>query len=414
MPPVLLGTKKNMANRSIHLSLFLALTLLVLISSCRPSLKEEARSPEEALTPVRFFFPEFSDDLDFSSLDTAIRRNFEYLNKIDPDYLFQYGPHSFTCRQVKESQQILLGILSQGLSASQIKKILKKEFFLYRATGRSGNRKTLFTGYFEPVFEGQLFSDEKYRYPLYRRPGDLIRIDLSLFREELKGRSITGRVAGSQVIPYYTRKEIEENHVLAEKKLEVVWLKDPVDVAFLQIQGSGRILTPDGTSIAVGYEGSNGHPYRSIGRYLLEKKFLARDEISMQRIRTFLSNHPELIQEVLNHNPSYVFFKRLKDGPYGNLNVILTPGRSIALDSRLFPKGALGFISSRKPLVNDAGEITQWVEFSRFVLNQDTGGAITGAGRADIFWGAGEVAGIGAGHLKEEGDLFILIKKPYS
>jgi membrane-bound lytic murein transglycosylase A len=403
-----------MANRPIHLPLLLALTLLILFSSCRPSLKEEARSPEEALTPVRFFFPEFSDDLDFSSLETAIRRNFEYLNKLDPDYLFQYGPHSFTCRQVKESQQILLGILSQNLSASQIKKILKKEFLLFRATGRSGNRKTLFTGYFEPVFEGQLYPDETYRYPLYGRPSDLIRIDLSLFREELKGQSITGRVAGSQVIPYYTRKEIEENQVLAKQKLEVAWLKDPVDVAFLQIQGSGRIVTPEGTSFAVGYEGSNGQPYRSIGRYLLEKKFLERDEISMQRIRTFLFNHPELIEEVLNYNPSYVFFKRLKDGPYGNLNVILTPGRSIALDSRLFPKGALGFISSRKPIVDDAGEITQWVDFSRFVLNQDTGGAITGAGRADIFWGSGEIAGIVAGHLKEEGDLFILIKKPYS
>jgi membrane-bound lytic murein transglycosylase A len=315
---------------------------------------------------------------------------------------------------VIESQQILLGILSQGLSPSKIRKILKKEFFLYRATGRAGNRKTLFTGYFEPVFKGQLSPDEEFRYPLYRRPSDLIRIDLSLFREDLKGRSITGRITGSQVIPYYTRKEIEEGQVLAGKKLEVVWLKDPVDVAFLQIQGSGRILLPDGNSIAVGYEGSNGHPYRSIGQYLLQKKFLESDEMSMQRIRAFLSRHPELIQEVLNHNPSYVFFKRLKDGPYGNLNVILTPGRSIALDSRLFPKGALCFISSRKPLVNDAGEITQWVDFSRFVLNQDTGGAITGAGRADIFWGSGELAGAGAGHLKEDGDLFVLIKRPYS
>lgn len=366
------------------------------------------------MTSVRFFFPDFTDDLDFSSLETAIRRNFEYLNKLPPDHIFQYGPDSYTCRQVKESQQILLGILSQDLSPSQIKKIMKKEFLLYRATGRSGNSKTLFTGYFEPVFKGKLFRDEEYRYPLYRRPGDLIRIDLALFREEFKGQSITGRIAGSEVMPYYTRKEIEENQVLAEKKLELVWLKDPVDVAFLQIQGSGRILLPDGTSMAVGYDGSNGHPYRSIGRYLLDKKFIERNEISMQRIRTFLSDHPELIPEVLNHNPSYVFFKRLKDGPYGNLNVILTPGRSIALDSRLFPKGALGFISSRKPLINGAGEITQWVDFSRFVLNQDTGGAITGAGRADIFWGSGELAGIGAGHLKEEGDLFILIKKPYS
>jgi membrane-bound lytic murein transglycosylase A len=145
---------------------------------------------------------------------------------------------------------------------------------------------------------------------------------------------------------------------------------------------------------------------------MIEKRFLAREEMSMQAIRRYLTGKPEILDEVLNSNPSYVFFEQVDEGPLGSLGVLLTPGRSIALDSKIFPKGALGFISCRKPLVNDQGEILEWAEFSRFVLNQDTGGAIKGPGRADIFWGSGPYAELAAGHLQHEGELYILIKKP--
>jgi membrane-bound lytic murein transglycosylase A len=131
----------------------------------------------------------------------------------------------------------------------------------------------------------------------------------------------------------------------------------------------------------------------------------------MQSIRKFLTTHPALVKEILNYNPSYVFFRTLEDGPLGNIGVPLTPGRSIALDSKLFPKGALGFISSQKPVVDETGAITEWSKFSRFVINQDTGGAIRGAGRADVFWGSGPYAEIAAGHMKHEGELYLLIKK---
>jgi len=145
---------------------------------------------------------------------------------------------------------------------------------------------------------------------------------------------------------------------------------------------------------------------------MLDREYLTPETMSMQNIRRFLSEHPELTDEILNQNPSYVFFRTLENGPLGNINVPLTPGRSIALDARLFPKGALAFISCQKPVVNDRGEIVDWVNFSRFVLNQDTGGAIRGAGRADLFWGSGDYAEIAAGHLKHEGELYILVKKP--
>ena len=145
---------------------------------------------------------------------------------------------------------------------------------------------------------------------------------------------------------------------------------------------------------------------------MIEKGYLSREEMSMQAIRKYLSANPETLDSVLNHNPSYVFFHLGEDGPKGSLGVLLTPGRSIALDSGLFPKGGLGFISSQKPVVNDQGEVAGWTPFSRFVLNQDTGGAIKGPGRADLFWGRGSYAETAAGHLQHDGELLFLIKKP--
>ena len=212
-------------------------------------------------------------------------------------------------------------------------------------------------------------------------------------------------------MPYYSRKQIEIDKVLEGRGLEIAWLKDPVDADILQIQGSGRLKLPDGRTIRVGYAAKNGLPYRAIGRFLWKKGLLKREKISMQAIRKYLSEHPKLIDEVLNYDPSYVFFNIMESGPYGNINVQLTPGRSMALDARLFPKGALCFISTKKPVIDASGRITRWVTFSRFVLNQDTGGAIKGAGRADIFWGNDNYAQIAAGHMKQMGKLFFLVKK---
>jgi membrane-bound lytic murein transglycosylase A len=144
---------------------------------------------------------------------------------------------------------------------------------------------------------------------------------------------------------------------------------------------------------------------------MIEKEFLTREEMSMQAIRRYLTEHPEVIEEVLNHNPSYVFFEEVGDGPLGSLGVLLTAGRSVALDPKVYPRGALGFISCRKPVADARGDITGWVPFSRFILNQDSGGAIKGAGRADIFWGSGPYAELAAGHLKHEGELYFLMKK---
>ncbi len=393
----------------------LILVVLLTVAStfgCYRSLRKEAQRPEEALREVRFFSPKFHDDMDTDSLMLSVRRNLEYLGSLPPETGFRYGPHEFTCQQVRESQETFLNLISKGLDEGQLSREIRKTFHIYRATGQVGNRRVLFTGYYEPVYEGNLNPDETFRYPLYRPPDDLVKIDLSLFREKFKGERIIARIEDKKVLPYYSRYEIEAERVLKGKGLEIVWLKDPLDVAFLHIQGSGRLMLPNEKEILVHFQVSNGQPYRSIGRYMIEKGFLSREEMSMQAIKRYLTENPEIRDEVLNHNPSYVFFEKVENGPIGSLGVLLTPGRSIALDPTIFPKGALGFISSQKPLVKDQGNIIGWAPFSRFVINQDSGGAIKGAGRADIFWGNGPDAELTAGHLQHEGDLYILIKKP--
>jgi membrane-bound lytic murein transglycosylase A len=393
------------------LTFFLLLNLISLFG-CYPTLRKEAERPEEALSRIRFFYPTFHDDMDFSSLAQAISRNLEYLRRLEPQYMFHYGPYEYTCLQVLESQEAFLQLISRNPDPGELNEKIRRDFLVYRATGRVGNNKVLFTGYYEPVYEASLIPDETFKYPIYQKPGDLIKIDLGLFRDEYAGKSIIARIEGKEVLPYFSRKEIEADSALADRGLEIAWLKDPLDVAFLQIQGSGRLKLPDESTISVGYQASNGRPYRSIGRYLLDRGLMSSEEISMQSIRRYLYEHPEILQEVLNHNPSYVFFRFMENGPFGNIDVPLTPGRSIALDSRIFPKGALCFISAEKPVINISNEITDWSKFSRFVLNQDTGGAIKGSGRADIFWGSDQHAELAAGHMKHEGDLYILIKKP--
>lgn len=392
--------------------LFVAVLMVATVVGCYPALKREAQRPEEALRQVRFFSPKFRDDMESDSLTLAIRRNLEYLNRLPPETVFHYGPHDFTRQQVRETQEAFLNLLSEGLDPGQLNREIRKKFRIYCATGRVGDRRVLFTGYYEPIYEGSLTPDETFRYPLYRQPDDLIKIDLSLFNERLKGENIVARIEGKKVLPYYSRYQIEVERALRGKNLEIAWLKDPLDVAFLHIQGSGRLRLSSQKDLLVNYQASNGRPYRSIGRYMIEKGFVAREEMSMQAIRRYLTENPGVLEEVLNYNPSYVFFRQVENGPLGSLGVLLTPGRSVALDFKVFPKAALGFITCQKPLVNDQGDIIKWTEFSRFVLNQDSGAAIKGAGRVDIFWGSGPYAEVTAGHLKHNGDLYILIKKP--
>jgi membrane-bound lytic murein transglycosylase A len=214
-----------------------------------------------------------------------------------------------------------------------------------------------------------------------------------------------------KALPYFTRSEIDTEGKLQGHGLELVWLRDAVEGFFLHVQGSGQIRFPDGQTMRVNYAASNGHPYRSIGRLLRDEGRLAPADLSLQGIRRYLQAHPNDRPRVLGANPRYVFFRQVDDGPKGSLNLILVPGRSIATDARLFPPGGLAFIQTQQPLLNAQGEITGWQPLSRFVLNHDTGGAITGPGRVDLFWGSDAAAEMAAGHMQHTGTLFFLLPR---
>jgi membrane-bound lytic murein transglycosylase A len=358
--------------------------------------------------------PEFTDDMTYDGLEHSLQKSLSYLQKIPIDRQFAFGKDRYTAEHMIRSLQYFRDFVQSRPSPDELEKFIQSNYLVYRSVGRNGKGEVLYTGYYEPHLRGSLYRSENYRFPIYARPQDLISIDLSLFKEKYAGEKIIGRYTDQKVLPYYDRSEIDSDGALEGNTEVLAWVEDPVDVFFLQIQGSGKIYLDSGDVLNVHYHTSNGRPYRSIGKLLIDREKITADEMSMQKIREYLKNHPDEIEEVFNYNPSYVFFIIEPDGPLGNINVKLTPGRSIALDRRIFPKAALCFIETEMPVVDSAGQILNWRRFTRFAMNQDTGGAIRGPGRADIFWGNGPYAEIAAGHLKHTGKLYFLVLKPGS
>ena len=260
----------------------------------------------------------------------------------------------------------------------------------------------LFTGYFEPELAGSRTRSTAFPVTLYKRPPDLVDVDLGAFRESMKGERIAGRIENGRLVPYADRAAIEGG-ALAATAEPLIYVADPVDAFFLHIQGSGLVVLPDGSRARVGYDGTNGHVYYAIGRWLIAEGEVPKDRMSLQAIRDWLARHPERSQEAMNRNPSYVFFRQLTgDGPVGAQGVALTPGRSLAVDRRHLPLGAPLWIDVAYP--TDAG-----AELRRLAVAQDTGGAIRGPVRADVFWGAGKPAEALAGPMAAKGRYWLLL-----
>jgi membrane-bound lytic murein transglycosylase A len=392
-------------------ALVLTVALGVLITGCPAPIK---MPPEEAalVRLSRFSYPYFHDDLELDGLEHSILKSLEYLERVPTDRTFLFGEDRFDAAHLIKSLQHFLKFIRTGPSERELKNFIRSDYLVYQSIGRNQKREVLFTGYYEPHLSGRLDKNEEFRYPIYALPTDLMKIDLSPFSDKYKGQSIVGRYTDQTVVPYFDRREIEEENALVGRAEALVWVKDPVDVFFLQIQGSGKIFLNTGEVINVHYHGSNGRPYRSIGKLLIDEQKIPHEEMSMQRIRSYLQAHPEEMATIFNYNPSYVFFKIESEGPLGSLNVLLTPGRSVALDRRIFPHAAIAYIQTQKPVLDSAGQIDRWVDCRRFVLNQDTGGAIRGPGRADLFWGNGPYAAMAAGHMAHVGELYFLILKP--
>ena len=295
--------------------------------------------------------------------------------------------------------------------ADQARRFFEAHFTPYEA--RNGSEaEGLFTGYFEPELRGTTQAGGRYAVPLYGRPHDLVTVDLGLFRDSLAGERVAGRVADGALEPYATRAEIDGG-ALAAQGLELVWVHDPVDAFFLHIQGSGRIVFEDSTTRRLAYAATNGHDYVAIGRRLVDLGVLAREDVTMPAIRDWLAANPERASEVMHENASYVFFRwleeeRAADGPVGAQGVALTAGRSLAVDRRFVPMTVPIWLASAAP---DSDPAKEDRPIRRLMVAQDTGGAIRGPVRGDVFWGTGAEAGAVAGRMKHEGRYWLLLPR---
>jgi membrane-bound lytic murein transglycosylase A len=397
--------------RSIRRLLMLA-TALLMATGCALLQKPPAKpAPALVRLPVSDY-PDFGDGLFLDNLVYGINKSLDYLNKLPAERTFRFGTDTYSALQLIRSLETLRDFVKTKPDPAALNRFIDENFRVYRASGGPQSGRVLFTGYYEPYLRGSLVPDARYRYPVYGVPDDLMVIDLSPFSADLAGKRIVGRLKGNTVVPYPDRRAIETDKHFAEKAPVIAWVDNRIDLFFLQIQGSGRIYLTNGDCLRVHYNGANGRPYRSIGRLLIDQGKIPAAQMSMQRIKAYLEAHPAEVDKVLDYNPSYVFFKTETSGPRGALGVDLTPGRSVAVDRRVFPMAAPAFLQTRIPVVDGAGRIDRWMVFSAFVLNQDTGGAIKGPGRVDIFWGNGPYAKIAAGHMQQYGEFYLLVLDP--
>ncbi|HEX6295728.1 MAG TPA: MltA domain-containing protein, partial [Burkholderiales bacterium] len=277
------------------------------------------------------------------------------------------------------------------------REFFEDKFVPYAVIAPSGTDSGLVTGYYEPLLEGSRTASATHRFPIFGVPDDLIVVDFPDFRH----LRLRGRLEGRRLVPYFSRAEIDSKNDL--KAPVIAWTADPVELFFLQIQGSGQLRLEDGQQIRLGYADQNGHPYRSLGRFLVERGELALENASMQGIKAWAAANPDKLQEALNHNASYVFFRELPpaaEGPIGALGVPLAAGYSLAVDRRYLPLGAPVYLASSYPL--------SVAPLERLMAAHDTGGAIRGAVRADFFWGSGHEAGVAAGRMRQQGRLWLL------
>ena len=354
-----------------------------------------------------------ADDLDAESLRHALRHSLSYLSKLADDRIVGREPRPVTVKDVRDSLIAFEKLLDLWPCRECFARELSARFELLPSSPDPDLSRVLFTGYYQPVFEGSLTPSDRFRYPIYRRPDDLITAELVTLRPKKNVERVIGRVRGEQFLPYFSRQEIDQAGALAGRGLEIAWAADPIDVFFLQIQGSGLVRLPDGRLLSIGYAAQSGRPYRSIGRLLIDEGKIPREEMSMQRLRLYLTENPQDRDRVFAYNESYVFFRVLENEPLGSLEVPVTAGRSMATDARLFPKAALAWIETELPVVDEQGSLAGWRPISRFVLNQDTGGAIRGLQRADLYLGSGAVPGALAGYMNRQGKMyFLLLKRP--
>ena len=383
-----------------HFSFFLAgLVVLALAGCVTPQKPQGVRYERVNFTDI----PGWPQDDPIAALG-AFRKSCTAILKKDPASPMggnagTAGDWRVVCRQVEDLGEVT------NMNPETARAFLETALVPFRITN-DGGRAGQLTGYFEIDVKGSRVKRPGYTVPIYKRPPDLVSVDLGLFRSAYAGERIAGRVDGNKLVPFEDRAAITKG-ALAGKGLELAWLADPVDAFFLSIQGSGRISLPNGGVMRVGYAGQNGYPYRSIGKLLIERGDMTLEDVSMQSIRAWLEAHPDQAGDILNANPSYVFFRPLEgDGPIGTEGVTLTPGRSLAVDDDYIGLGVPVFLDGMVP---GGAKGAADEKFQRLMTAQDTGGAITGPLRGDVFWGSGDEAAYRAGVMNSTAEFYELL-----
>lgn len=375
--------------------------ILLVLAACAPKVEEP---PQIVLAPTSYAaLPGWSDDSHSRAL-AAFVRSCARLTRLDDARSLGANGIAGTVTEWRPPCEALAVVPAGDDSAARA---YFERWFTPFAVSDRDQTEGLFTGYYEASLNGSRSPSPRFVTPLHARPGNLVTVDLGAFREDLKGERIAGQVIDGRLRPYHDREAIAAG-ALDGENLEVVWVDDPVDAFFLHIQGSGRIALDDGTELRVGYAAQNGHVYTAVGRILIAEGEVSREAMSMQAIRSWLAANPKRAQDLMNRNRSYVFFTALDgDGPLGSEGVALTPGRSLAVDRRFLPMSVPIWLDVTAPATDAPGER----RLRRLMIAQDTGGAIRGPVRGDVFWGHGAAAADTAGRMKGRGRYYLLLPR---
>lgn len=330
-------------------------------------------------------------------LEEAVNNSLDYMSKPSSETFFPICGISH--EQVKKSLKSFKEILNSKMTPEQKNQLVRDRFDVYTSIGCDNRGTVLFTGYYTPIFNGSLKKSERFKYPLYKQPSDLVKDD--------KGNILGRRAKDGTLSKYPSRAELQRSNILDGN--ELLWLEDPFEVYIAHVQGSAKIRLPDNKLITVGYAATNGHEYKSISNNLANRGMIPIEKMSLSAMIKFFKANPNQVEKYTNSNPRFVFFRITKTDPTGSLNEPVIPMRSIATDKTIFPRASICFIDTKVP--RKIGSMIDILPYQGFVLDQDTGGAIRAAGRCDIYVGQGDDAGIIAGKTYQEGRLYYLIAK---
>lgn len=352
-----------------------------------------------------------------AGLIKAAKKAVKYLESLPPNKRIVIAGRDYFPAALADSAKEIAEIAATAKSADEFDARVRAGFDAFQSSGLDGQGRVVFSSYYQPTLRASLKKAPGYAHPLYRRPPDMVEVDLASFGRNGGGDPVVlGRVGkDKRVTPYYTREEIDRRKALAGKGLEVAWLKDPLDVMDLHVQGSGILKLASGKEVLVKYAGTNGRPFNSVGLTLVKSGVFARDEITFPKMRDYLRANPDAESWILSTNPRYTFFEVAplpEDGePFGAAECSLVPARSIAVDPAYFPLGALAFFTTMSPQADKTGRLLGQSPTARFAFALDTGGAIKSPGRIDIYAGHGAQAEATARGQWADGKLWFLVKK---